>query len=179
MKKIFYMSLLATFLTGCATVDWNDPKIVSQYTQSTNDEYTKISTTEGPTIRDKTNENSGNDRRFYQIRQLKSTSHKSVKSYQIVAIHKYLGYESKYYTSAYDINGIEFKISGDDKKVISCYGAIGCEYGEILGLDVSEDYLNKNRTTGIKFRLGGKNGKAEFFIPPTYIQGFLSKVQAN
>lgn len=180
MKKIFYISLLATFLTGCATVDWNDPKIISEKTQKTNDEYMKVSTIEGPFLRDKANEKGGYDFRWYQLKKFESTIQKGVKEFQIRVIHNYTGSSNKHYVSAHDINGAEFKISLNDRKVESCQGGfIGCTYRDTLGLDVTESYLKKNIGNGIKFKIHGQYGDAEYFIPPSYIQGFLSRAQAN
>lgn len=97
--------------------------------------------------------------------------------YQIYIADYYDG-EWRFYNSAYDSNGESLDTTLISRKVDSC-SRYGCSHTEHVGLNITKEYLEKNKDSGINFKLSGKAGEAIFFIPGTYVQAILSVVNGT
>ena len=81
----------------------------------------------------------------------------------------------RFYDSAYDSNGERLDVVLISRNVDSCR-RYGCSYTEHVGLNITKEYLERNKNSGINFKLTGKAGEAVFLIPGTYVQAILSVV---
>lgn len=93
--------------------------------------------------------------------------------YQIYVVDWYQG-RWRYYDSTHDSNGAELPTVSISRVVESCSGSSGCTYIEHVGILVTREYLDKNRDSGIRFKVSGKAGEEVFFIPSAYVKAFLS-----
>jgi hypothetical protein len=92
-------------------------------------------------------------------------------SYQIYVKDYYNG-EWRFYNSAYDSDGNSLNTTVISRDVSSC-SRYGCSHEEHIGLNVTREYLEKKRDTGINFKVSGKAGEEIFYIPSGYIRAFL------
>lgn len=92
--------------------------------------------------------------------------------YQVYLTDYYHG-DWHLYDKASDLQGNLLKITLNSRDVSSC-AYITCSHYEQLGLDVSREYLEKNRENGLEIVISGPGGKENFSISPAYIQAFLS-----
>ena len=81
--------------------------------------------------------------------------------------------EWRFYHSAWDSDGVKLDTTQIAQKIGSCNRYSGCSHYEYLGLNVTRDYLEKHRRTGIRFKLSGKAGEEVFSIPAAHIEAFL------
>jgi hypothetical protein len=178
-SKIFKTNLIiaslafSVTLTGCAIpepVNWNDPNTVSTRTVINHDDFKKVTNYRGPDIA------SGFTALYTALflRAWKNDKTGDVQ-YQIYDREWYSG-DWRFYDTAYDSNGNKLDVTVIDRKVNECERS-KCYYHEDLGLNVSRDYLEKSRESGVKFKVSGKGGEAVEFLPPGYIQGFLSTIK--
>jgi len=65
-----------------------------------------------------------------------------------------------------DIILISSKASGCD--------IYGCEYNEVMGLSLSDDFLRNNMNTGFSVRFNSKNSTNKISLSPAYIKGYLA-----
>ena len=92
-------------------------------------------------------------------------------TYQIYVVSSYGG-DWRFYNSAYDSDGNRLDFTSISRDV-DC-SKYGCTHYEHLGLSVTKQYLNKNKSLGINFKVSGKAGEATFLMPGSYIEDFLS-----
>ena len=57
-------------------------------------------------------------------------------------------------------------------KAAKC-NASGCEYNEIMGLSLSDDFLRSNMETGFSVRFNSKDSTNKISLSPAYIKGYL------
>lgn len=93
-------------------------------------------------------------------------------NYQIYVIDFYHG-DWHFYDTASDSKGNKLVIKLNSRDVSSC-DYFTCGHQEHLGIDVSQEYLEKNQENGIVFKISGKGGEETFNVPSTYIKAFLS-----
>ena len=72
---------------------------------------------------------------------------------------------------AADSRGNALKVSVIDREVLRD-GTVT----EIVGVEVSREYLENHARTGIDLRIDGKRGKLPLFLPGWYVSGFLQAV---
>lgn len=94
--------------------------------------------------------------------------------YQIYVSDYYNG-NWKFYDYAYDSDGNKLDFVRIDRRVSGC-SSYGCSHTEDFALNVSRKYLQDRASTGIRFKVSGKGGEEIFFIPASYINGFLQVV---
>ena len=97
--------------------------------------------------------------------------------YQIYVADYYDG-EWRFYDNAYDSNGERLDTTLISRKVEDC-SRYGCSHTEHVGLNITKEYLEKNKDSGINFKLSGKAGQAIFFIPGSYVQAILAAVNGT
>lgn len=100
---------------------------------------------------------------------------KSDKSPMVIQIYvmDYYNDEWRFYHSAWDSDGIKLDTTQISRDVGSCSRYSGCSHYEHLGLNVTREYLEKHRRTGVRFKLSGKAGEEVFSIPAAHIDAFL------
>ncbi len=81
--------------------------------------------------------------------------------------------EWRFYHSAWDSDGIKLDTTQISRDVGTCSRYSGCSHYEHLGLNVTREYLEKHRRTGVRFQLSGKAGEEVFSIPAAHIDAFL------
>lgn len=91
---------------------------------------------------------------------------------QIYVMDYYHG-EWRFYHSAWDSDGVKLDTTQISRDVGRCSRYSGCSHYEHLGLNVTREYLEKHRRTGIRFKLSGKAGEEVFSIPAAHIDDFL------
>lgn len=169
MTKTTAASLLlfVSLLAGCAgaMVDWNDPQSIAGQIQIKRDDFKKLVEFKGPDC-----STSIYDRLF--IRAWKE-DHETVVRYQIYVMDYYDNSRWRFYNSAWDSNGNRLSTTVIARDVGSCSRYGGCSHIEHVGVNVSRKYLEKNKESGVRFKLSGKAGEEVFFIPPGYIKAFL------
>ncbi len=77
------------------------------------------------------------------------------------------------YRSAWGADGVSLETTLITRDFEQCGSSLGCSYFEHLGLEVTREYLEKHRQTGLRFKLVGKAGEEIFFIPAAHIDAFL------
>jgi hypothetical protein len=168
------ISLVATvLLSACAgpasRININDPQAIASKVSVQRDDFMKIVNYIGPNVAEE------NASRLL-IRVWKNEQSPST-SYQIYVSHAFFN-EWRFYDSAYDSNGERLDTSKIDTNASMC-DRYGCMYTETVGLNVTRGYLEKNKGTGIKFKVSGRKGEAVFSLSGAYIQGFLSVVDGK
>lgn len=171
LKKILLISILG-ILTGCGTprppTNWNDPESVKLRMNIEYDEFEKVTTFRGPLVGGIYGEHGSH----VYIRAWKKNDSFT---YQLYTVDNFPG-DWKFLETAFDSNGIELPTTPISRKVDQC-GKNGCWFYEIVGVDVTREYLEKNMGDGIRYKLRGKAGEAVYSIPPEIIKGFLLVVK--
>ncbi|MEX5452132.1 hypothetical protein [Stutzerimonas stutzeri] len=90
-----------------------------------------------------------------------------------IYVMDYYSDEWRFYHSAWDSDGVKLDTTQISRDVGSCSRYSGCSHYEHLGLNVTRDYLEKHRQTGVRFKLSGKAGEEVFSIPAAHIDAFL------
>jgi len=169
------ISMVATvlFLSACAgpasRININDPQAIASNVSVKLDDFKKIVNYTGPNVAEM------NASRLL-LRAWKTEKSQST-SYQIYVSHAFFN-DWRFYDSAYDSNGERLDTSKIDRNVSMC-DRYGCMYTETVGLNITREYLEKNKVTGIKFKVSGSKGEAIFFLSGAYVQGFLSIVDGK
>jgi hypothetical protein len=96
--------------------------------------------------------------------------------FQIYVMDYYDG-EWRFYHSAWDSDGTSLDTTQISRDVGSCSRYSGCSHYEHMGINVTRDYLEKHRRSGIRFKLSGKAGEEIFSIPAAHIDAFLEIVK--
>lgn len=169
-NRVTSILAVAFVLAGCAAprppVNFNDPAQVSSRIQVQRDDFKKVTNFTGPSCAPNIL-----DSVFLRARKTDN----GATSYQIYVRNYYSG-EWRFYSSAYDSNGNRLDTIVISRDVSSC-SQYGCSHEEHLGLNITRDYLEKNQTDGIRFKVSGKAGEAIFAIPGGYVQAFLAVVK--
>lgn len=170
IRDVILLSTALIALAGCATqppvpqVDMTTPRSIASEVRVTHDEFKKLTTYQGPPLQQ-------DGLGALYIRAWKDdASNKS--TYQIYVMDYYHG-EWRFYNSAHDSNGQALNTTVISREVGRCSGRGGCSHFEHLGLNVSREYLEKSRETGLRFKISGKAGEQVYSIPAKYIDGFL------
>lgn len=175
MKKIAFcilIGLLVNAVYGCAPrINWSDTTDIASHITRTRDEYKKNIKYDGP---DYTVSEGpfGSDMTTTHLRAFKFDNNLGV-TYQIYVERHYEG-NWIFYKDAYDIDGLELDVIAINRQVISCPS--NCVLKEDILIKVSPWYLQSHEDTGIKFKIIGKRGGKEIFVPGAYIKVFLSVV---
>jgi hypothetical protein len=171
MKIKFLTTLILCIgLQGCITAPASTEISAQEYRARiviTDDEFTKITTFKG------TNLLPGGLDNYFFVRAFKDERNNKF-NYQIYVNVTYYG-EWIHFSSAYDSNGEVLDFSIIDRKVNSCLSSTGkCILNEVIGINMTQEQFEKYVTSGIKFKILGKNGERIYFIPPAYVESFIS-----
>lgn len=96
--------------------------------------------------------------------------------YQIYVTDYYSTGSWRFYEEAHDRSGHRFDVTLIGREVGSCSAYSGCSHFETVGLNIERAYLERHQESGIDFRVSGRAGTADFFLPPEYVQSFLRQV---
>lgn len=96
--------------------------------------------------------------------------------YQLYIIEKYRNKSWQFYNRASDINGQHLSFTSIDKEVSSC-SSHGCWFKEDMVINLTKEYLVDHITTGINFKIYGKNWDKTYILQGAYINNFLEKVE--
>ena len=168
-KRMKYAKVLATNLIILALIGCSGKRFdPTQYTEvasliaRTRDNFKKVNTTRGPSIKNGASE--------YFIRSFTIDGY-SPKTFQIYAQTSSSSVPDNFDT-AYDISGKRLPTTYITTKVIGC-SRFGCSYSQHVGIDIDQEYLKNNRLTGVHLQLSSKSEKETIIIPAAYIQAFL------
>jgi hypothetical protein len=167
--RLAAIALLFSPLSGCLGPQpiLTDDAQVAVMTRATHDEYKKTTSFKGV--------NASRDN-YLVLRGWRDDRTKSTE-FQVYITSYYSG-QWRFYSEAYDSEGNRLDFVSIDQHVASC-GSYSCRYSETIGLNVSRQYLEDHRTTGIRFKVSGKAGEFTDFLPAAYIKGFLDSVDAT
>lgn len=157
-----------------AKADMTDPQTVTRAVRTSRDEFRGITLYEGP--------NASVDVTFdedplWALRLRAGKAKGGAARYQIYVKDSYVGTRWPDYNEAYDSRSARLALRRIDREVKNCTRE--CLFTEELAIDVSSEYLENARETGIRFRVYGSNRAREFLIPAGYVKGFLTAVQAS
>jgi hypothetical protein len=129
------------------------------------DDFKKVTTFIGPDYSVDSNEQS-------LIRAVKSERNGSViVVYQIYFSHTKFD-DWMHFNSAYDSEGNSLKFQLISKEILECRKS-GCTTKEIVGLNVTKEYLIKNFENGLKIQISGKKGEAIIKFPSKYLKAIV------
>lgn len=176
MKNLTALIISLLLITGCATrgIDPNDKAAVASKVTVERDDFKKLTQYKGPKI-ELTDINMFLVGTWYtqiNLRAWKIDSGSSTYQIYVEANHQ----SWMFFDTAYNSNGDQLNTTVIAREVGSC-NTDSCWHREILGLNITREYLEKNTTNGISFQISGQNGKASYTIPPAYVQAFLSAVK--
>ncbi len=182
--KFIVISAFSILLSGCFApplqptpppppkIDLNNPIEIKNKVSIKNDNFEKTVTYQGPDIDIDISET--------EVQTINLRSKTSLKTgnklFQIYTSNIYEG-SWRFYDKAYSSEGDKLEITLISKNV-DCYKH-RCLYIEVIGVNITRDYLEKHSETGIKYKVSGKYGSSIFFVPAAYIKGFLSAVPNN
>lgn len=84
----------------------------------------------------------------------------------------------RFHNGAYDSAGNRLDITEIDRSVGYCDHQLGCALKEIIGVNVSEKYLENHRSSGMEFKVSSRKGSDIIInIPANYIAVFLDKTK--
>lgn len=164
--------VIAGLLSACSTIpqkpslDANNQQAVSEQIVVKRDDYKKQTEFIGPNI--------APDKLFdlLFIRAWKSDGSDRA-DYQIYVMDHYYG-EWRFYNSTWDSKGQQLDTIEISRDVDTC--RYRCSFNEHVGINISHAYLDRNKDSGVNFKISGKAGEETFYIPSGYIKGFLSKI---
>jgi hypothetical protein len=134
--------------------------------QAKYDEFKKLTNYTGPNVA------SGSDAVFLRAAKLDS----GLITIQIYVSDYYEG-EWRFYNSAWDSDGNRLNVTLISRKVGSCGRYGGCSHYEDVGINITREYLEARRASGIRFKLSGRGGDEIFALPGPYISAFLDAVK--
>jgi len=83
----------------------------------------------------------------------------------------------RFYDKAHDRNGDLMNFVSLDRRTRTTNSAV--KTIEIFVIDLDDAYMNRARTEGLDFKVTGTRGAKIFALPPHYVQGFMSVVDAQ
>ncbi|BCA54502.1 hypothetical protein W02_16420 [Nitrospira sp. KM1] len=79
------------------------------------------------------------------------------------------------YSQIYDDDGSPLSTTVIARNPDGCGGAI-CSHIETISAEISREYLEHHKASGVTLKVRGKAVESIFFVPSGYIQAFLAKV---
>jgi len=174
MKTASIIAILCVITTGCATakkLNWNDSAEITGSIEIEYDEFAKITEYTGPVYSDFSGYRSHLFLRAFKHDKLDRTD------YQVYVYSYYCRKGWRFYNRAYDSEGNRLEIIVIDRNVESCGRNRYCCYWEHIGVNIAQDYLEKHKEAGMRFKLAGKGGSEVFCVPAAYIKAFLNRVK--
>lgn len=168
------LAIVAVVTFGCAQrINWNDPMAIANKVEIKHDEFKKLTSFDGPNCA----ADQPDDTLVIRAWKMRNGD----MHYQIYVADEYThevargGAGWRFYSSANDSEGNKLETLPISRHLNWC-GRYVCSYREILGIQVTRDYLEERKTRGIRFKISGRNGEETFSLPPAYVQAFLSVV---
>ena len=176
MKRILFAVVLATTLAACSS---NDKRVNAEETQAVYMTTRLMPATSGGKAYIGPHINSMDDENTYQMYNLSSVvNSQGVASYQLVVLLTYYK-KYRYYESA-NVNNkpsSTFKVISREEGVCA---QEGCAFKELLGIDMSEQYLQGHVEHGFEVAISSKVGnKSVLYVPGPYIKGFLAAMKGK
>ncbi|MFW1974128.1 hypothetical protein [Acinetobacter bereziniae] len=172
LKALIIISFI--MLQGCAINPNSNQITAQQFEQSisiSTDNYTKITTLEGPKLFP------GGLNNYFLVRAFKSHKNQEI-MYQIYINVTYYG-DWINFNSAFDNRGTQLNTDVIKKNVSSCIASTGkCILNEVVTINMTLDEFESNMASGIDFQISGQGGSRKYFIPPNYIQAFVYKLNS-
>lgn len=110
---------------------------------------------------------------YYKVRSFK-TGDLPI-THQIYVTIEY-GDDWQYFNSANFLGGEPLEIDVISRDVLYC-NSYGCNFKEIIGIDVPDERFRKFATTGMNIKLYAKSGHTRVInVTPNYIQGHLTAI---
>lgn len=153
--------------------DLTDPQTVSRAVRTTHDEFRGTTLYEGPNV---SADVTFDEDPLWAVRLRAGMTKGGAAHYQIYVKDSYVGPRWPDYNEAYDSRSVRLTLRKIDREVKNCTRE--CLFTEEVAINLSLDYLERARESGIKFRVYGSNRGREFLIPAGYVQGFLKAVQS-
>lgn len=165
-------------LSACAsttpTLNMSDPQVVANSITVERDNFKKITRYEGPNVTAGLESGLSGLSDTVLIRAWKQDKTGEI-SYQIY-INDYFEGDWRMYDSTYDANGNNLETIKITHDIVTCVKSI-CSGYESIGVNISREYLEKNKASGIQLKISGNGGENTFSIPGGYIDGVLSVVK--
>lgn len=117
----------------------------------------------------------GYDYENYSLRGWKDKKTDAV-SHQLYFSVKY-NRDWRHYRSASYSDGKQSDITTISKDVTSCRDSYlcGCDYKEVMGVSLSDEFLKENKDTGFSIRFNSKSSHENIItVPQEYIKGYLT-----
>jgi hypothetical protein len=164
MKKIFLFSLAVLFFAGCAPI-LKSSQDFADHTHLLFDKYKKTYTVDGYKFTVKEFPPTGHSEEI----NLEAFLHEGMDDVIYLAVN--CGMESwSFFDGATDFNGNELKVDIVSRNLIS-----GDLVIERVAVNLSREYLESMKESGLNIRLEGKRGNQTVKVPSAYIIGFLEK----
>lgn len=172
--RLFLSAFSLLLLPGCLGINWNDPNSIRNAIRVEDDPFSQTTKFVGP--------NAAADQIAdgLVIRAWKTRN--GAITYQIYIEDDYThpiregGLGWRYYSEASDSDGNQLPTTVLSRDLRRC-GHNVCFYVEVVGVEIDRKYLEERQTRGIRLKISGTNEKEIVWIPPAYVQAFLSVTQ--
>ena len=177
--KFIAVGVFSLLLSGCYApppvelpINWDNPSETKNRVVIEKDDFKKTIQYVAPTMRIVVSP--------VEVQNITLRSKTSLKTgktlFQIYTLHNYDD-NWRFYDKAYSSEGEKLEVTLISRDV-DCYKSM-CSHIEVIGVDLTRDYLEKHSETGIKYKISGKVDGGIFFVPAGYIKGFLSAIPNN
>ncbi len=175
MNRILFLTLLIALTAACVPqrlgpkIDFNNSTEIGKLIELEYDEFKKTTSYVAP---------EGNvepTRTFRNTAYLRATKLNSNIIVLQILIHDIYDGEWRYYNNVYDNDGKRLDVTLIDQDVLNCTGGI-CSFSEVVGVNISLDYLESHIDKGIRLKLSGKSGSQVFQLSPAYVEAFVLKL---
>lgn len=170
--SIFFLIAMILIQSGCAhRINWSDPADIAKGVQVQQDDFRKVTSFIGPNCAPDPMEDT------LKLRAFKGRD--GTTEYQVYVADEYTsdigrsGSGWRFYNNALDSDGTRLEMITISRSVDTC-GRYRCFHTEIIGVQVSREYLEERTARGLRFKIGGTGGEEVFWVPPAYVQAFLS-----
>ena len=159
---------------GCSrTIDWSSTASITSHIEITTDPYKHTISYVGPNAATQPGDH-------VMLRAWMLPSGTVAYQVYIEDVHTYDivrgGTGWRFYAAAHDTDGQRLPMTLISKDVMWC-GQYTCEYREIVGIDLTRDYIEAHTTAGVKIQISGKRDEETITLPGPYIQAMLTVVQ--
>lgn len=171
MNRILLSSIALIIFSGCSSVpkvNIDDPNQVARSVKVKVDQFKGTTTFTAPDIGDY---NKGIETIMLEV--IKKND-KSMSNYMVYLDDNYDA-PWRNYNAAYDSYGRKLPVIGVDRRVRFC-NSEKCSMAEQFAVIVSRSYLSEYASKGISIKVVGQRGEEVFFLPGSYIEGFLKAV---
>lgn len=173
MFRFCLLAAISLFLGGCAgplLLDPNDAHQVSEEVEVEWDPFKNLTVYSGPVFSNETESTTSGS----EIEQLALSAHHAAGKPQrfFLRLSDFYDGDWRGFDQAFDLEGHKFHALSVRHHV---HCSLFCGYEETLEVELTKDYLNAHRASGITMRLYGpsREASAAFTMPGAYIDGFF------